>query len=193
MEIEQSEAPTEPDAPLSSPLDIARPKTAAAAVIESTGGFDFDPDFAGFGHRFVGFLIDSLVLTLFLVPGVAVMVIGGSGLAIALGILLGVVGIAIATRMSARSVATTGQWIGNRVTNTRVVDARNGAMLSPAYAGTRFVVRQFVSTILLLGFLPALFDSQRRTFHDLLVGSVVIRPPRARWIAGDDSTADPVT
>jgi len=43
-----------------------------------------------------------------------------------------------------------------------------------------------VSSIFLIGFLVALGNSQRRTFHDNFAGTVVTRPPRATWSIDDE-------
>jgi uncharacterized RDD family membrane protein YckC len=45
-----------------------------------------------------------------------------------------------------------------------------------------------VSSILCIGFLVALGNSQRRTFHDNIAGTVVTRPPRATWSIDDEVT-----
>jgi uncharacterized RDD family membrane protein YckC len=52
----------------------------------------------------------------------------------------------------------------------------------------RFVLRYLVSSILLIGYVMAFFDPQRRTFHDNVAGTVVTRPPRARWSIDDEAT-----
>ena len=173
-------------APLTKPTDVERPTRPVVADIESEGGIDFDPALASFGARFVGLVIDSLIVLLFLVPGIA-LAAAGSTPAIIAGFAVQFVGFAAATVLYARSVSRTGQWIGNRVTTTTVVDARNGRMVTPGEAGLRFVIRTLVSPILFIGFLMALFDSQRRSFHDLVAGTVVTRPPRATWSIDDEA------
>ena len=40
----------------------------------------------------------------------------------------------------------------------------------------------------MIGFLVALGNSQRRTFHDNIAGTVVTRPPRATWSIDDEVT-----
>ena len=86
----------------------------------------------------------------------------------------------------ARCVAAEANPFGNRLTNTHVVDARNGHFISAGDAGTRYVLRMLISMILFIGFLVALGNSQRRTFHDNVAGTVVIRPPRASWSIDDE-------
>jgi len=167
---------------------VARPERAPAAVIESEGGLDFRPEFASFGARALGLLVDTAVLLLLTLPGWVLMLSGSAG-AILAGVALGAAGFVVATVVYARGVARTGQSVGNRVAGTTVVDARNGRHVSAGDAGVRFVIRYVVSPILLVGFLTALGNAQRRTFHDNVAGTVVTRPPRASWSIGDETPA----
>ncbi len=105
-----------------------------------------------------------------------------------LGAVLMFAGFCVATVLYAQGVSRRGQSFGNRVTNTHVVDARNGHFIPAGDAGTRYVLRMLISMILFVGFLVALGNSQRRTFHDNVAGTVVIRPPRASWSI-DEETA----
>ena len=124
-----------------------------------------------------------------MLPGIVLLVTGSTTLVI-VGLLVMLAGFGVATVLYARAVSSTGQWIGNRVTNTKVVDVRNGRTVTAGEAGLRFVIRYFVSSILFIGFLVALFDSQRQTFHDRVAGTVVTRPPRATWSIDDEVTDD---
>jgi uncharacterized RDD family membrane protein YckC len=173
--------------PLTTPTAVERPERAEAVDIESDGGIAFDPDLASFGSRLGGLLIDGAIVLLSLVPGLLLLFTGSPPLVL-LGIALMAVGFAGVAVLYGRAVAATGQWVGNRVTNTKVVDARNGRLVSGSEAGLRFVVRFSVSTILLIGFLVAFGNSQRRTFHDNVAGTVVTRPPRATWSIDDEVT-----
>jgi uncharacterized RDD family membrane protein YckC len=187
-QITDDEMPSAPvvGAPLTKPTDVERPEKAQVAKVESEGGIDFDPDLASYGARLGGLLVDAVVVSLCLLPGLALLLAGSTPLVL-LGVLLIFVGFGAATLMYARAVSTNGQWIGNRVTGTRVVDVRNGRMVTGGEAGLRFVVRCLVSPILLIGFLMALGNSQRRTFHDDVAGTVVTRPPRATWSIDDEA------
>jgi uncharacterized RDD family membrane protein YckC len=159
--------------------------------VETEGGIAFDPDFASFGARAVGLAVDLAILTLWLVPGIALIITGSTALVL-LGLLLAIAGFTAATVVYARSVSRSGQSLGNRVANTKVVDARNGRLVGPAEAGLRFALRFLVSIIFFIGFLVAFGDSQRRTFHDKIAGTVVTRPARASWSI-DDEVAEPPT
>lgn len=175
-------------APLTKPTDVERPARVAAVTIESEGGIDFDPVLASYGARFGGLVIDNVIVLLSMLPGI-VLVIAGSTALIIVGLLLMLAGFGATTVLYARAVSRTGQWVGNRVTNTKVVDVRNGRTVTAGEAGLRFVIRHVVSSILYLGFLIAPFNSQRQTFHDMAAGTIVTRPPRATWSI-DDEVAD---
>jgi uncharacterized RDD family membrane protein YckC len=175
-------------APLTKPTDVERPARAAAVTIESEGGIDFDPVLASYGARFGGLVIDNVIVLLSMLPGM-VLVIAGSTPLIIVGLLVMLAGFSVTTMLYARAVSSTGQWVGNRVTNTKVVDVRNGRTVTAGEAGLRFIIRYFVSSILYIGFLIAPFNSQRQTFHDMVAGTVVTRPPRATWSI-DDEVAD---
>jgi uncharacterized RDD family membrane protein YckC len=175
-------------AALTKPTDVERPERVEVATIESDGGIDFDPEFASYGARLVALVIDTIVVAVLMLPGIALMLLGSTPLVV-LGALLAIVGFGGATVLYARAVSTTGQWIGNRTMATRVVDARNGRTVTTGEAGLRFVLRSLVSSIFFIGFLVALGHSQRRTFHDNVAGTVVTRPPRATWSI-DDEDAD---
>ena len=164
-----------------SPTSVTRPSLASDVVIEVGDGIAFQPTFASFGARFAGLLIDVLVLTACCLPGIALLALGSGGATTLLGAILMFAGFCVATVVYARGVSRRGQSIGNRVTNTHVVDARNGHFVAAGDAGTRYVLRMLISMILFVGFLMALGNSQRRTFHDNVAGTVVIRPARASW------------
>ena len=71
---------------------------------------------------------------------------------------------------------TTGQTVGNRLMEIRVV-REDGSRLRPRHA----VMRLFgivISWPLLIGFLPILYTARRRGVPDWLAGTVVIAAPR---------------
>lgn len=172
-------------AALTKPTDAARPERAEVAKIVTEGGIDFHPDFASFGARFVGFVIDTAILLVAMTPGIVLVAVGSTPLLLA-GLVLMAAAFCVVTALYARSVAASGQWIGNRVMSTKVVDVHNGRTVPVGSAATRFVIRTLVSTILLLGFIVAFFNADRRAFHDNFAGTVVTRPARERWSIDDE-------
>ncbi len=171
---------------LTDPRELERPGDRAAVVVESTGAVNFDPEFASFGARAQGALIDHGILSLAVLPG-AVVVFKAQGAVKVLGVLLALVGFALVARAYTNAVARSGQWIGNRVAGTKVVNVSNGKLIDRPHALTRFVVRSTFSPIFLGGYLMALTNQSKRTFHDQAAESIVTRPPRETWsLVSDD-------
>ena len=107
-----------------------------------------------------------------------------------LGVLVLLAGFAAATWSYTTSIARTGQWVGNRIMSTTVVRVSSGAFLDRPHAMTRFLARALISPILAAGFIMAMTNTSRRSFHDQLAESIVTRPTRATWSIDDgtDST-----
>ena len=176
-------------AKLTDPSDAERPKGLGPVAIESSGAINFNPEFASIGTRFAGFLIDSVVTIAALAPGFAVLALGSGALRFS-GILIAMVGLLLAAWWYSSAVSASGQWIGNRVTNTKVVDVTSGNLLDRSRAASRFLIRALISPVLLLGFILAFTNSQRRSFHDQFAGSIVTRPTRESWSVHDDPSTD---
>jgi uncharacterized RDD family membrane protein YckC len=75
--------------------------------------------------------------------------------------------------------STTGQTLGNRVMQIRVVRAKDGGTLRPWRALLRLVGLMLAALPLFLGFLPILLTERRRGLQDVIGGSVVIGVPEA--------------
>ena len=170
---------------LTDPRDLTRPSSASGIVVDVGAGLEFDPTSASFGQRAVGAIVDTVVVTLAVLPGIAILLLGnGTGTAV-LAAFVGLLGFIAVVVLGARALATSGKWIGNRVAGTTVVDAINGSFVDQGRAGLRMIGRHLISPILLFGYLMAFGDGQRRTFHDRLADTVVIRRPRETWSADD--------
>ena len=174
---------------LTAPTDVSRPARQETEAVAETA-IRFDPVFASFGERAVGLLVDSLVLGVFLLPGI-VLAATASGAGILLGLVVMAAGFVAATVVNTRAVSRTGQTVGNRAASSKVVDARNGSLVDSGAAATRYVLRFLISPILFLGFLVAFTNPERRTFHDKFAGTIVTRPPRASWSIDDETTTPP--
>lgn len=168
---------------LTDPRDLQRPSRASEIVIESEGGLQFDPTFAPFSKRALELIIDTLVLILALLPGVVIAAVASSLWFV--GLLVSLIGFVLFVAFAARSIAASGQSLGNRVADTRVVDGINGANIDVGRAALRMTVRHLISTIFFFGFLIAFADSQRRTFHDRLASTVVTGRDREVWTADE--------
>lgn len=151
---------------LTDPRDLERPSAASTIVVESEGGINFDPSFASFGKRAVELIVDTIVLGLAMLPGLVIAAMAGSLWFV--GLFVALIGFVLFVVLAARSIAADGQWLGNRVAGTRIVDGITGANIDVGRAGLRVAVRHLISSVLFLGFLIAFTDGQRRTFHDRL-------------------------
>ena len=67
-----------------------------------------------------------------------------------------------------------GQTLGARAAHVRVV-ASGGGQLDPATALIRLLVALVSMLVIFLGYLPALFDPQRRTLQDRIARTLVVR------------------
>ncbi|NND75332.1 MAG: hypothetical protein HKN44_10035, partial [Ilumatobacter sp.] len=134
----------------------------------------------------VGVLVDLAATLVLMSPGIVLMWIGRASLLGLAGLIAAAAGFGYAARLYARSIAATGKWFGNRVTNTEVVELTTGGHISVNDAAMRFVLRGLISPVLMFGFIVAFLDQQRRSFHDHAAGSIVTRPARATWVVGDD-------
>jgi uncharacterized RDD family membrane protein YckC len=170
-------------AALSDPRDLERPTRASDIVITSEGGLSFDPTFASFAKRAIAVLVDNVILGAPMLPGFVVGRSVGSALGAVFGIVLALVGFVAINVVAAKAIATNRQWIGNRIAGTFVVDNINGANLDFPRALTRLIVRHLISPVLLIGFIVAFSDGQRRTFHDRVASSVVTTRQREVWTA----------
>lgn len=174
-----------PDAPLTDPRDVARPD-AQTVVIESTGAIQFDPEFASFASRAGGWAIDTAITTAAMLPGF-ILLVAGSGVVRLLAILLMAAGLVAVAWSYTVAIARTGQWFGNRVVSTTVVNVSSGAFIDQPRAFTRFVVRALFSPIFFAGFIVAFTNNSRRTFHDQAADTIVTRPRRATWSIDDEA------
>ena len=95
---------------------------------------------------------------------------------IAVAVLLGLLSLAATVLYFTLPVGRSGQTVGKRAAGVRVVDANNGLAIGPARALGRYLFSAFVSgNVCLLGYLWALWDDRKQTWHDKIVNSVVVK------------------
>jgi uncharacterized RDD family membrane protein YckC len=70
--------------------------------------------------------------------------------------------------------SASGQTVGKKLLNIRVVDLDNAQSIGFVRAALRNVVAYFVSVIFLLGYLWMLWDEERQTWHDKVASSIVV-------------------
>ncbi|MEK7423023.1 MAG: RDD family protein [Actinomycetota bacterium] len=152
------------------------------------------PQYAGVGSRFGGMLVDGLISIVFSAPGIAYFFAGPSEIractvngeegfcdlptnatfAIA-GILWAVGAIAFLV-LYCKKVGATGQSWGAKAVGNKIVDVNTGQPIGTGRAFGRTLFRSFVSgSVCFLGFLWALWDPKKQTWHDKVVSSIVVK------------------
>lgn len=136
---------------------------------------DLGPDFtgagdvrsgprAGFGVRLVAALVDGILISA--VGTILRLILGDLGLG--LQILLG---LAYYVYLEGSG---SGQTVGKKVMNIRVVDFNGGGPIGPGRALVRYLGRILSSIPCGLGYFWMLWDSEKQTWHDKLAADVVV-------------------
>jgi uncharacterized RDD family membrane protein YckC len=68
----------------------------------------------------------------------------------------------------------TGQSLGKRVTNIKLISANSGQPIGPGMAFVRDIAHLVDTIICYVGYLFPLWDSKRQTLADKIVGTVVV-------------------
>lgn len=159
--------------------------------------------YAGVGARFGAILIDGLISSLLFVPAVIAIVTGPkeirtcsvdeqgrvtigeeinalcevpTGGTWAMFGLLGLAALAGIVLYFTLLIGRSGQTLGKRACGVRVVDASTGQPIGTGRALGRYLFSTFISgNVCLLGYLWALWDDRKQTWHDKVVSSVVVR------------------
>jgi uncharacterized RDD family membrane protein YckC len=175
---------------------IAPAGGAAAGGVKVVPPLPFPAVRAEFGRRFLGYIIDVLVITvptiillglaifLFVAVGVASISSSdsssGDNSAVSLVFVFGVLGLEallVVAPLVYNGFFMAGgrRTVGQRVAGLRVVDAGTGGPITLGRSLVRVLVAGFASSQLLgLGYWWALWDGERRTWHDMASSSVVI-------------------
>jgi uncharacterized RDD family membrane protein YckC len=120
---------------------------------------------AGFGRRFVAFLIDVILLGV--VQGI-LFAATNEGIAYGVGTLLS---LAYYTYFEGTA---SGQTVGKRALDIRVIDFRTGGSIGHGRAFIRWISRILSTIPCLLGYFWMLWDREKQTWHDKLATSVVV-------------------
>jgi uncharacterized RDD family membrane protein YckC len=144
------------------------PPAGAVQPPQAPNAYGYTVQFAGFWERFGALFVDGLIV--------------GVG-SILLLVLLGVVGLLLAIAAGLAYFiyfegGDTGQTPGKRALSIRVVDHATGASIGHGRAFGRYLGRMVSSFAFDLGYFWMLWDPNKQTWHDKLVGSVVVRAPR---------------
>ncbi len=126
---------------------------------------------AGFRARLGAAILDGLIIG---IPGAIVIGIAGAisdALLILAYLVYIVVGIGYYIYFEG---GPTGQTIGKKVLNIRVMDINQGGPIGYGRAAIRYVVRIVSAIPIYLGYLWMLWDSEKQTWHDKAASCVVV-------------------
>ena len=120
---------------------------------------------ANFGQRLVAALIDGIIVG---VVGFVVGIIVRNELSGLLSLALGV------AYYGWLEGSPSGQTIGKRMLGIRVYDLRQGGPIGTGRAIGRYFAKILSAIPCLLGYFWMLWDKERQTWHDKIVGSIVV-------------------
>lgn len=127
---------------------------------------------AGFGSRFIAFLIDSLIGSVFTLPGYLLVQSDSGGVAF-LGGLLTIAGAVVYIVLYCKKVAAGHSW-GQQVAKVQVVSTTTGSLLTPMQVFVRQLCKILSSFFCYLGFLWMIWDPKKQTWHDKIVATQVV-------------------
>jgi uncharacterized RDD family membrane protein YckC len=131
--------------------------------METTAGAYGGPR-AGFWRRFAAAVIDGIVVGI--PAGILEAALHGIGYVLAI-----VIGVGYYAWLEG---SASGQTVGKRGMGIRVYDLRNGGSIGTGRAIGRYFARILSAIPIFLGYFWMLWDGERQTWHDKLVGSVVV-------------------
>jgi len=136
-------------------------------------GYGGMPEFASWGARVGGTLVDGLVLLVpYIVVFVGAAIGGGFGTFIRLIGLLGVFAVAIWQLIQE---GKTGQTVGKKALNIRLLREADGQPLGVGMAFVRRLAHFLDGIICYIGFLWPLWDAKNQTLADKVCSSVVVK------------------
>ncbi len=159
--------------------------------------------FAPHGARLVAYLIDAVILTivtLVLLVGTGLVFLSGASvsvdgdrISVTPEAVFGTVLIGLLTLLLLLSYfpffwARGGQTPGMALFGLRVVDDQHGGRIGWGTAFLRVLGMYVASAVFYLGFIWIFVDKRRRGFHDLIAGTVVVKPSEASAAEGRAET-----
>jgi uncharacterized RDD family membrane protein YckC len=120
---------------------------------------------ASWGRRLVAYFIDSVLL---LIAFLIVLAITNQAVASVLNLVIGLAYFAYFEG------SASGQTLGKRALGIRVIDFRTGGAIGYGRGLIRYIGKIISSIPCLLGFLWALWDKEKQTWHDKIATTVVV-------------------
>jgi uncharacterized RDD family membrane protein YckC len=120
---------------------------------------------ANFGQRLIALIVDAIILG---IVGAIVQALFAQNLASLIQLLLG---LAYYVYLEG---SPSGQTVGKKLLNIRVVDFNTGGSIDYGRAAIRYVARYLSGIACGLGYLWMLWDKEKQTWHDKLSTTVVV-------------------
>lgn len=150
-------------------------------------------DFAGWGSRVGGHILNWLVGLIFAVPAIIALVAGpkttevctvngdvglcevptGATWGMIFG--LGLIGLIAFGVLYGRAIAKSGQFVGHKAVGVRIVDASTGGNISAWKAVFRFFIGHWIDGICYIGYLWPLWDKNKQTLADKIFSTYSIK------------------
>ena len=130
---------------------------------------------ASFGVRLVAIIIDSVLVGV--IGGILSLILGNT-LGTVVNIILGL------AYYGYLEGSPSGQTVGKKAMNIRVIDFNGGGPIGPGRALLRYIGRIVSAIPCLLGYFWMLWDSEKQTWHDKIATTVVVPTadyPVAAW------------
>jgi uncharacterized RDD family membrane protein YckC len=137
-------------------------------------GYQQAPAYAGWWSRFGAMLLDGLIIG---IPYGALVGIGGA-VGGGAGSALVIVGVLVAFGLGLYKLykeGTTGQWIGKKACNIRLLREADGQPLGFGMSFVRYLAHFIDSFACYLGWLWPAWDAKKQTFADKIISSVVVK------------------
>lgn len=150
--------------------------------------------FAGWGSRVGGHLINGLVGTVFAIPAIIALVAGPketevctvngdvglcevpTGATWGMIIGLGLVGLVAFGILYSRMIAKSGQAWGHKAVGVRIIDANTGGNISAGKAFFRYLFGHWIDGVVCyLGYLWPLWDKNKQTFADKIFSTYSVK------------------
>ena len=135
-------------------------------------------EYVGFWMRFLGFIVDAILMQIVAVP--LLILVYGWGYFASPAFLEGPFDAFMTWIFPALVIVSFwtayGATPGKMMIGARIVDAAKGHPISVAQAVVRYFASMLSGAILFLGYIWVAFHPRKQAWHDLLAGTVVVRP-----------------
>ncbi len=137
--------------------------------------------YASIGDRFLAVTLDGIFLFLILVPIAVIFVVlsalvrSNDLIVLMINFVHSLVNIIILFGYQIYFIGSKGQTPGKMIMKVKVLKLDTKAVPGYMTAFVRDLVKNFISSILLLGYITAFNDPQKRTWHDKIAGTVVVK------------------